>query len=63
MSGFYENKRFVTSTDGFVPTVISILSNVGAGIEVLELVVRILEMIMEEKGTKEKQIEGLILKS
>ena len=61
-----ENKRFVTSMDGFVLTVILfliLLSNVGVRIEVLESVVRILSFVMEKKGVKEKQIEGLILKS
>ncbi|XP_034674262.1 U-box domain-containing protein 27-like [Vitis riparia] len=57
-----ENRRFVASLDGFVPVVAGVLGNAGAGIEILELVVRILDLVMVEKGVKE-QIQGLILKS
>ena len=48
--------------DGFVPVVAGVLGNAGAEIEILELVVRILDLVMVEKGVKE-QIQGLILKS
>ncbi|RVW24423.1 U-box domain-containing protein 27 [Vitis vinifera] len=44
-----ENRRFVASLDGFVPVVAGVLGNAGAGIEILELVVRILDLLLSSQ--------------
>lgn len=49
-----ENRRFLAGFDGFVSTIVGVLSRGGAKMEVLELGIRILDLVSTENGVGEK---------
>ncbi|XP_059630524.1 U-box domain-containing protein 28-like [Cornus florida] len=56
-----ENRKFLATMDGFLPTMIGVLSNANE-IEVRESIITVLDLILSEDGVKE-QLKRLILKS
>ncbi|KAJ6412535.1 hypothetical protein OIU84_005564 [Salix udensis] len=56
------NRRFLASFDGFLETIVGVLSVNGMQIRVLESVIRILSLIVLENGVNEK-LQKLIFKS
>ncbi|XP_062020262.1 U-box domain-containing protein 28-like [Rosa rugosa] len=57
-----ENRRFLANFNGFVPAVVGVLNREGVEIEVLELVMRLLDLISSQNGVVE-QLHQLITKS
>ncbi|KAJ4700926.1 RING-type E3 ubiquitin transferase [Melia azedarach] len=61
-SGCEENRRFLASYGGFLETIVCVLNRKREEIVVLELVVKVLNLILKENGVKEK-LNQLILSS
>lgn len=57
-----ENRRFLANFNGFVSAVVGVLNREGVEIEVLELVMRLLDLISPQNGVVE-QLHQLITKS
>ncbi|PQQ07590.1 U-box domain-containing protein 28-like [Prunus yedoensis var. nudiflora] len=57
-----ENRKFLANFNGFVPAIVGVLNREGVEIEVLESVIRVLDLILPQNGVKE-QLRQLLTKS
>ncbi|KAL6218129.1 PREDICTED: U-box domain-containing protein 28-like [Fragaria vesca subsp. vesca] len=57
-----DNRRFLANFNGFVSAVVGVLNREGVEIEVLELVIRLLDLISSQNGVVE-QLQQLIIKA
>ncbi|XP_050365208.1 U-box domain-containing protein 28-like [Argentina anserina] len=57
-----DNRRFLANFNGFVSAVCGVLNREGVGVEVLELVVRLLDLISSQNGVVE-QLQELIIRT
>ncbi|KAI5312015.1 hypothetical protein L3X38_041188 [Prunus dulcis] len=57
-----ENRKFLANFNGFVPAIVGVLNREGVEIEVLESVIKVLDLILPQNGVKE-QLRQLLTKS
>ncbi|KAL1831137.1 U-box domain-containing protein 28-like [Daucus carota subsp. sativus] len=57
-----ENRDFIAKYEGFVPAIVEILSN-DSEVEVIELVMKVLELIIQEDSRIKRQLHDLIFRN